>query len=141
MARTRTYQVISNRIRYVCGNCNTKRSLPVPPNAKTRSIRCYKCGIRERCNLNRRRTYRESQSGKATMTLLSGKELAIDLFDISPGGVGLTVPPGGARSLSVNDEVHFKCGWNPRLFPAGRYIVKSINGNRIGIQNVSFRKL
>lgn len=75
------------------------------------------------------------------MKLPSGKELSIDLYDISPGGVGIVVPPGGAKGLSLKDEVHFKCGWNPRLFASGRYIIKSINGNKIGLQNIAYRKL
>jgi len=74
------------------------------------------------------------------MTLQSGKEIPTHIHDISQGGVGIEVVPGGARSLSIKEEVRIKCGWNPRLFAAGRYIIKSINGNRIGLQNILFKK-
>jgi len=139
MARTRTYQVVDNRIRYICSNCQAKRSLPVPPRTRSRSVRCHKCGFQERCNLNRRGLPREQQSGKADIIRKDGKEISIDICDISPGGVGVSTTPGEAKALSLMDEIQFKCGWNPRLFASGRYVVKSINGNRLGIQNMAYR--
>ena len=137
MAQTRTFQVTAGRIRHICSNCGTKRSLPVPPHGKTRSVRCYKCGYQERCNLNRREEVRESQTGKVSLFLISGKEITVDLRDISMGGVGITLPPQNSNALHVREEVHFKCAWNPKLFNSGRYVVASVNGNRIGIRNVS----
>ncbi len=139
MAKTKTYRVKDNRIRFICDNCQSKRSLTVPPNARNRSVRCHSCGALSRCNLNRRNQPRSRQTGKVTMMLSSGKELPIDLLDISPSGVGIDTKPGESRSLSLRDEVQFKCGWNPNLFAGGRYIIRSISGNRVGIQNVAYK--
>lgn len=139
MPKAKTYQVKDNRIRYICSSCKTKRSLPVPPQARSKTVKCHNCGEQTRCNLNRRSQTRESQSGKVTMYLSSGHEMDIDLHDISLAGVGVAVQPGGCRSLSVRDEVKFKCSWNPSLLARGRYIITSINGTRIGIQNVAYK--
>lgn len=79
------------------------------------------------------------QTGKAAMILSNGKELSIDLQDYSPRGVGVQTKPGLARSAYVREEVHFKCSWNPRLFAQGRYIIRNIKGDRIGVENVAYR--
>lgn len=141
MRRAKTYQVRDNRIRYICDHCDAKRSLPVPPHLRIRSIICHQCGTKAKCHLNRRQHTREQQSGKAIMMLNTGREVDIDLQDISPAGVGVDVKPGGSRMLRLQDEVKFKCGWNPNLFANGRFIIKSIKGSRIGIQNVAYRVL
>jgi hypothetical protein len=70
------------------------------------------------------------------MVLSNGKEIAIDLNDISPQGVGVNVAPGVGRQVSLREQVQFKCNWNPALFSQGRFVVKSIKGDRIGIENV-----
>lgn len=140
MARAKLYQVISNRIRFTCSGCETKRSLPVPPNIRRRSVRCYKCGTLSQCNLNRRTYKRELQSGKVCLVLSDGKEVEIDLFDISLYGVGFDVPAGVVRKISINQEIQLRCSWNPRLFGQGRYRVKNIKGQRIGAINVSVQK-
>ncbi len=139
MSKTKTYRVKENRIRYICDNCKTKRSLPVPPQARSRSVRCHNCGTMARCNLNRRNFPRSQQTGKVTMMLSSGREFEIDLQDISTGGVGADMKPGGSRSVSLRDEVQFKCSWNPRLFANGRYVITSISGTRVGIQNIAYK--
>ena len=140
MSKTKTYRVKDNRIRYICDHCKTKRSLPVPPQARSRSVRCHSCGTLARCNLNRRNYPRMQQTGKVTMMLSSGREFPIDLRDISPTGVGVDTKPGESRSLSIRDEVQFKCGWNPNLFAGGRYVITSISGTRVGIQNVAYKE-
>jgi hypothetical protein len=94
-----------------------------------------------RCLLNHRNQRREQQTGKVSMVLSSGKEIEIELQDRSPGGFGIKVPPGNGRRMRLKEEVFFKCGWNPRLFAGGRYVIKSINGDRIGIENVARRTL
>lgn len=71
------------------------------------------------------------------MILASGKEIEIDLQDRSPDGFGIKVPPGNGRRISLREQVFFKCGWNPKLFAGGRYIIKNIHGDRIGIENVA----
>lgn len=137
MPRSKLYQVKDNRIFFKCDQCKSKRSLPVPPRVKSRSVKCHKCGAVTRCSLNRRQQPRSQQTGKATMILSSGRELTVDLYDISPGGVGVVTPPGAGRLVSLREEVHIKCSWDPRLFSSGRYIIKSINGSKVGIQNVA----
>jgi len=139
MARTKLYQVKDNRIRFKCEECEAKRTLSVPPNVRSRSVRCHKCGTFARCALNRRRHPRQQQAGKVTMILRGGREVAIDLHDISLKGVGVITGPGGGRMVSLKEEVHFKCSWNPKLFPSGRYVIKNIKGDRLGIQNVANR--
>ena len=139
MARIKTFQVQDNRVRFVCTSCKARRCLPVLQHVRTRKVKCHKCGTYIRFNINRRTMTRENQSGKAVLTLSSGRELPIDLHDVSPRGVGIDMKPGDARFVSVSDEVNFKCNWNPRLLTNGRYIVRSIRGGRIGIENVAYR--
>lgn len=136
MAKSRIFQVRSNRIRFKCAECQTVRSLPVPPNVRRRSARCHKCGVITQCQLNRRLQPRESQSGKVTMVTRDGSEIDILLHDISPNGVGIKVPPGTARKLSLKQEVQFRCSWNSRLLAGKRYVVKNIKENYIGVQAI-----
>ncbi len=137
MAKSRIYQVISNRIQFKCDECKTRRSLPVPPNVRRRSVRCHNCGTLSQCQLNRRLETRQMQSGRAILLIRDGREVDIDLHDISLGGVGFDVAFGAARKLSVKQDVQFRCGWNPRLLDQGRYVIKSIKGHRIGVQNIA----
>ena len=139
MARAKTYQVKDNRILFKCEECGAKRSMAVPPSVRSKTVKCHKCGTSSRCALNRRLQRREEQCGKATMVLPGGKEFPIDLNDMSAGGVGVSVAPGGGRMLNLRWEVKLKCSWNSRLFNDGRYIIKNIQGDRVGIQNVSWR--
>lgn len=136
MAKSRIFQVQSNRIRFKCAECQATRSLPVPPNVRRRSARCHKCGIITHCQLNRRFQRRESQSGKVTMVTRDGKEIDINLHDISPNGVGFKVPPGTARRLSLRQEIQFRCSWNPRLLSHKRFIIKNIKDQYIGVQAI-----
>ncbi len=139
MSRSKLYQVKDNRIRFQCKACGNTRSLSVPPRVRTRSVRCYKCSTLSRCSLNRRSQPRSQQTGKVSMFLPGGRTITVDIHDISLGGLGITVPPGKGRIIRLGDMVHFKCGWNPRLFANTRYIVKSINGSKIGIQNSALK--
>ncbi len=134
MAKSRIFQVISNRFRFICSDCKAKRSLPVPPNVRRRSVRCHKCGVVTQCQLNRRLKPREMQSGKAIMIARDGNELEIDLRDISLGGVGFDAPFGALRKIALGQEVQLRCNWNPRLLDRGRYRVISIKGQRVGVK-------
>ena len=71
------------------------------------------------------------------MILPGGKEIPVDLNDVSDGGVGVNAALGGGRMLNLSWEVKLKCSWNSGLFSNGRYVIKSIKGDRIGIENVS----
>lgn len=141
MARTKTYRVIDNRFHFKCDECGAKRNLAVPSGKRSKTVKCYRCGHFSRCALNRRGLRREKQSGKALMTLPGGKQFAIDIRDISFGGVGVNVAPGNGRMLNLRWEVKLECSWNSKLFSRGRYIIKNIQGDRVGIQNVSFRRV
>lgn len=137
MAKTRIFQVISNRIRFICSNCQAKRSLPVPPSVRRRNVRCHKCDAITQCQLNRRLQPREMQSGKAILVSRDGIELEIDLRDISLRGVGFDIAFGAVRKVAIKQEIQLRCGWNPGLLDRGRYRVKSIKGQRIGAQCIN----
>ena len=101
-------------------------------------MRCHKCGEVTQCMLNRRIRPRELQSGKIFLTTVEGKELEVNLFDISSTGLGVDVPIGAARArtLKLGNQVRFRCSWNPRLLGGGRYEVKNIKGRRIGVKKM-----
>ena len=75
------------------------------------------------------------------MTLPGGKKFPIDIRDISFGGVGVNVAPGSGRLLNLRWEVKLECNWNSSLFSRGRYIIRNIQGDRVGIQNVAFQRI
>lgn len=140
MARSKTYRVIDSRFHFKCDECRARRSLAVPPAARSKTVKCHKCGTVTRCALNRRGLRREHQSGKAVMTLIGGREFPIDIRDVSFAGVGVNVAPGSGRMLNVRWEVRLECTWNSSMFSRGRYIIKNIHGDRVGIQNVAFQR-
>lgn len=141
MAKSVIFQVRGNRIQFRCPACKARRNLPVPPNVRWRNVKCHRCDTKVKCILNRRVHQRESQTGKATMILREGNEVTVDLHDISPIGVGCNVPYKGLRKISVNDEVKFRCSWNPNLFKQSRYSVTSIKGSRVGTVGVGYKPL
>ncbi|WP_136806851.1 hypothetical protein [Desulfosediminicola flagellatus] len=66
-----------------------------------------------------------------------GKEIEIDLHDVSMDGLGFDLPISAARALRVQQEVQFKCSWNPRLLGSSRFVVRSIQGRRVGAEKVN----
>lgn len=88
--------------------------------------------------MNRRAQTRSSQSGQIIMTTSHGQQIKTDLHDISDTGLGALVGYGDSKTLSVRDKVTFKCSWNPRLL-SGKYVIRSISGNRIGLQDAAVR--
>ena len=68
-----------------------------------------------------------------------GKEIPINLYDISIGGVGFELTVGVAASIAPRQEIRLRCVWNPRLLDQGRYIIKNVRGRRIGAQTVEKR--
>lgn len=135
MAKTITFRVINNRLLFKCASCQAKKMISLPKDIHRKSIRCHKCGELSHCFLNHRSTPRESQTGKAVMVFSDGREVNIDLNDISQGGVGFEVP-SGCRGVSLGQEIRLKCTWNSRLLDQGRYVVKNIKGRRIGAELV-----
>lgn len=134
MSKTKAFRVVNGRIHFKCYSCEVKRMVAVPSAVRRRTIRCHKCGEITRCALNRRMTIRDQQSGKIFMLTSDGREIIVDLFDISLYGVGLDVPAKDLSKISVGKEVQFRCSWNPRLLGHKRFVIKSIKGRRVGAQ-------
>ncbi len=86
------------------------------------------------CRLNRRFRYRSQQSGKVLLVTQAGRELEINLNDLSESGVGFDVPIGIARAhvVSLGEEVRLRCSWNPHLFGNSRFVVQNVHGQRVG---------
>lgn len=139
MSKTKVYQVVNNRIHFTCPACQGKRMIAIPPDLRRKSIRCQKCGELSHCQFNRRMTPRQSQTGKALVIVGDGKEMPVDLYDISIGGVGFELLVGVVTPLSPRQEIKLRCAWNPRLLEQGRYIVKNVKGRRVGAQAVDQR--
>jgi hypothetical protein len=99
-----------------------------------RSLRCSKCGELTRCTFNRRQIHREQQSGSVWLKTSDGREMTIDLFDISSRGVGFNLSSRDIFKITIGRDVQFNCTWNPRLFSQGRYVVRSITGQRVGVE-------
>jgi hypothetical protein len=135
MAKRNTFRVINNHLLFKCTSCQTRRTLVLPKDIHRKSIRCHKCGEISHCIFNRRVTPRESQTGKAVMVFNDGREMTIDLTDISPNGVGFNIS-SGSRGVSLGLEVRLKCTWPSRLIDQGRYVVRNIKGRRIGAESV-----
>lgn len=133
MAKTITFRVINNRLLFKCTYCQAKKRISLPKDIHRKTIRCHKCEELSHCFLNHRSTPRELQTGKAIMISSDGREVTIDLNDISPGGVGFEVP-SGSRGVCLGQEIRLKCTWNSRLLDQGRYVVRNIKGRRIGVE-------
>lgn len=139
MGKLIVFRVINNRMQFKCEQCDARRNFPVQPSIRSRNIRCHKCDAVTRCLLNRRLTRRELQSGKANMITREGRNIVVNLHDISvDGGLGLELPIRAARAkvVKIGEEVRFNCKWNPRLLGSGRFKVVSSDGQRLGIQKV-----
>ena len=134
MGITRDYQVLENRIFFRCPGCGAKRTYVIAHDLRQISIRCYKCGDKSTCRLNRRFRYRSQQAGKVILITQEGREFEINLNDISANGVGFDVPIGIARAkvVSLGEEVRFRCSWNPQLLGNSRFVVQNVRGQRVG---------
>jgi hypothetical protein len=86
------------------------------------------------CRLNRRYRCRSQQTGKVLLITQAGRELEINLNDISESGVGFDVPIGIARAkvVTLGEEVRIRCSWNSRLFGNSRFVVQNVQGQRVG---------
>ena len=134
MGKTKSFRVENGRTLFKCHLCQSKRMVAVAPDVRTRSLRCSKCGESTRCIFNRRQEQREQQSGTVLLQTSDGRELMVDLFDISSKGVGFDLSSSDLNKITVGRDVQFKCTWNPQLFNQGRYVVRSITGQRVGVQ-------
>ncbi len=134
MGKTKIFRVENGRMLFKCHMCQGKRMVTIAPGVRTRSLRCSKCGESTRCIFNRRQTPRESQCGTVLLQTSDGRELIVDLTDISPKGVGFDLSIRDINKLTVGRDVQLKCTWNPQLLSHGRYIVRSMKGQRVGVE-------
>jgi len=133
MAKTKIFRVRNGRMQFKCPECQSKKMVAVSPRARRRSIKCHKCNETTNCDLNRRIVRREMQSGKLSMFNVDGKEMEVDLYDISDGGLGVELKVRDSLKISIGQKLKFKCGWNPRLVTSGYYKVCSVKDQRIGV--------
>ncbi len=139
MGRTVSFRVINNRVQFKCSACGAKRSYPIRANLRRKNMRCHKCGAITQCLLNRRIINRELQSGKATLITSEGKEIEVNIHDISTGGgIGVDLPVSAMRSgvVRVGQNVRFRCMWNSRLLGSGMFKVVNSNGQRVGVKKI-----
>jgi len=136
MGKTRTFKVVSNRIKFICPTCKARKIAPVPRSLRRKNIKCYKCAEVTGCLLDRRLKPREIQNGKILM-VTGGRELEVFLHDISIDGIGVDMPVKTLRSgkLTEGRQVRFKCSWNPRLIN-GNFVVNNVKGQRIGVEKI-----
>ena len=134
MGKSKSFRVGNGRMLFKCHLCQSKRMIAVAPGVRTRSLRCSKCGESTRCTFNRRQEQREQQSGTVLAQTSDGRELMVDLFDISLKGVGFDLSSSDINKITIGRDVQFKCAWNPLLFSQGRYVVRSITGQRVGVE-------
>ena len=132
MARTKTVRVVDGRMRFVCFACGAKRMVSLAPGLRRYTVRCHKCSEMTRCLLNRRVNEREQQRGRVILILSDGRQLDVELFDISLGGVGFDVSYRDVNKIFPGREVQFRCPWNASLLSRGRYVIRSINGRLVG---------
>jgi PilZ domain len=136
MSRTKTFRVENNRTFFKCPLCQGKRMFSVPSGVRTRSLRCSKCGESTRCKFNRRLIPRDQQHGAVLLQTGDGWEFTADLADISPRGVGFDLGFRDANKVNVGRDISLKCSWNPGLFINSRYVVRSVKGQRVGVEKI-----
>lgn len=134
MLKTKNFKVVNGRFHFKCSVCQAKRLAAAPQNVRKRSFRCHKCKQITRCNLNRRMATREQQYGKALVRSSGGNEFEVDLVDISLHGIGFDVHFNDLRKISIGKTCELRCSWNPRLFPDGRYVIRTIKSRRVGAE-------
>ncbi|EKD40002.1 MAG: hypothetical protein ACD_75C00208G0002 [uncultured bacterium] len=134
MAKLRTFRVVNGRVLFKCHACQGKRMITVAPGVRTRSMHCAQCGEITRCMLNRRQLEREQQSGRILLLTGDGRQIEVDLVDISRDGVGIDVSTRDIMKIALGRDLLLKCPWNPQLLGQGRYVVKSIRGQRVGAE-------
>lgn len=138
MGKTKTFKVTNNRFQFRCSQCTAKRNFTIPQNVRRKNIKCHGCGEVVKCVFNRRCTVRESLSGKIIATTHAGKEVGVNLYDLSQNGIGvdMSVRTAQLNRLAIGNTIRFRCDWNPKMLPPCSYIVKNIKGQRVGAQRV-----
>ena len=134
MSKTKTFRVDNGRLLFKCQKCQSKRMITVPSGIRLKTLRCSKCGESIRCTFNRRQMAREQQCGSAWLLTGDGREFLVDLYDVSENGVGFDLSTRDINKLTVGRDVQFKCTWNPGLFSNARYVVRTVHGQRVGVE-------
>ena len=134
IGKTKEFRVVNKRFQFTCPYCGGRRNFFVN-NLRRKNILCFKCGESTRCLFNRRTDRRDFQSGKIILTTRAGKDVEVNLKNLSFYGAGIEVPAGVSSSfLSVGQEVTLKCSWNPKLITSRRFVVQNINGQQVGVR-------
>ncbi len=138
MGKARMFRVVNHRFQFKCDKCGTRRYMAVPIHLRQRSVRCHKCGEIVKCSFNRRETLRELQSGKAILITSSGKDVEINLSDVSSKGIGfeMSIRAMRSRAIKIGDQIQVYCSWSPRLLSNNRYVVQNIRGQRVGVKKL-----
>lgn len=113
--------------------------MTIPAGVVRRNIKCHKCSETTKCIINRRIKPRHSLPGKVVLITEGSREIEVTLVDISEGGTGASfdLPFGNPKvnRIQIGSKVRLKCGWNPRLFGSGHYVVRNVKGLRVGVSN------
>lgn len=136
MPKTKEFRVQDRRLLFKCPSCGARRT-SIIPDIRRKSIRCHNCGEITRAIFNRRPEQRVYHAGKLTLKTREGRELEVTLKDLSSKGIGFELPTGKAlKLLKVGHEIHLTCAWNSSLLPDPRYVVRNINGLRVGAEKL-----
>ena len=136
MPKTKEFRVQDRRLLFKCPSCGARRT-SIIPDIRRKSIRCHNCGEMTRAIFNRRPAQREYHAGKLTLRARDGREVEVTLKDLSSRGIGFELPTGKSlKLLSVGHEIQITCHWNPKLLSESRYIVRNINGLRVGAEKI-----
>ena len=136
MPKTKEFRVQDRRLLFKCPTCGARRT-SIIPDIRRKTIRCHNCGEMVRCIFNRRPEQREYHAGKLTLRVRDGREVEVTLKDLSSRGIGFELPTGKSlKLLSVGHEINLTCHWNSKLLSDSRYIVRNINGLRVGAEKL-----
>ncbi|MGE4560777.1 MAG: hypothetical protein AB7E77_11290 [Desulfobulbus sp.] len=129
--RAQTCTVKDGRIRVTCSRCTKSRYVAVPGGLRKKNVRCP-CGQSTMYTLNHRAAARESTWGKAFVLLPNGRECPVYLCDISPGGLGFTLPPQYTRTLATAHDLRIKYRSGTGNTMLRRIRITSLVNNRAG---------
>lgn len=136
MPKTKEFKVLQRRLLFKCPSCGARRN-SIVPDIRRKSIRCHHCGEITRCLFNRRPEQRNYYAGKLNVKTRDGREIEVLMKDLSSRGIGFELQAGKSlKLLSVGNEIQITCSWNPNLIPDPRYIIRNINGLRVGAEKV-----
>ena len=137
MPKTKEFKIQDRRLLFKCPSCGARKN-SVIPDIRRKTVRCHNCGEMVRCLFNRRPETRVYHAGKLTLRTRDGREFEVTLKDLSSKGIGFELAAGKSlRHLSVGHEINLSCTWNPNLLSQSRYVVRNINGLRVGAEKLA----